>query len=55
MAEKIEAKIYTYDHLSMRNKTITSLVTWFGSHIEFTLKPIKIHHSKEVLVRVCNL
>ena len=40
------------------NKRFThmmSLVTWFGSHIWFTLKPIKIHHSKEVLARVCNL
>ena len=47
MAEKIEAKLYTNDHLSMRNKRVThmiSLVTSFGSHIGFTLKPIKIHH-----------
>ena len=44
VAEQIEAKIYTYDRLSMRNKSVThlmSLVTWFGGHIEFTRKPIK--------------
>ena len=34
---------------------MTSWVTWFGSHIGFTRKPIKIHHFKEVLARVCNL
>ena len=45
VAEQIEAKLYTYDSLSMRNKRFThimSWVTWFGSHIGFTLKPIKI-------------
>ena len=45
VVEQIEAKLYTDDHLSMRNKSFThmmSLVTWFSSHIGFTLKPIKI-------------
>jgi len=45
VAEQIEVKLYTYDRLSMRNKSFThmmSLVTWFGSHIGFILKPIKI-------------
>ena len=45
MAEQTEAKLYTYDHPSVRNKTFThmmSIVTWFDSHIGFTLKPIKI-------------
>ena len=54
MVEQIEVKHYTFDRLSMKNKRIThmtSQVTWFGSHIGFTLKPIKILHSKEVLVR----
>ena len=58
VAEQIEAKLYTYDRLSMRNKRVThktSLVRLLGSHIRFTLKPIKIHHSKEVVARVCNL
>ena len=58
MAEQIKGKLDTYDRLSMRNKRVThvmSLVTWFGSHIGFTIKPVKIHHLKEVLARVCNL
>ena len=41
---QIKAKLYTYNHLSMRNKRfthMTSQVTWFGSHIGFTIKPIK--------------
>ena len=45
VAEQIEVKLYLYDRLSMRNKRFThmmSLVTWFGSHIGFTLRPIKI-------------
>ena len=40
----MKAKLYTYNHLPMRKKKFThmmSLVTWFGSHIGFTLKPIK--------------
>ena len=44
MAEQMEAILYMYDGLSMRDKRFThmmSLVTWFGSHIGFTLKPIK--------------
>ena len=47
--EQIEAKLYKYDRLSMRNKRIThmmSLVTWFGRHIGFTLKHIKIFFSR---------
>ena len=57
MAEQIKVKLYTYDRVSTRNKRftrMTSLVICFGSHIGFTLKPIKRHYSKEVLVRVCN-
>ena len=41
MAGKIEVKLYTYDHLSMRNKRfthMTSEVTWFGSHVGFNQK-----------------
>ena len=44
VAEQIEMKLYTYDRLSMRNKRFTqmmSLVTRFGSHIGFILKPTK--------------
>ena len=51
MAEQIEAKLYTYDRLSMRNKRfthLTSQVTWFGSHIGFTLKPIFIFFSRQL-------
>ena len=58
MTEQIEMKLYTYDCLSMMNKRFThmmSQVTCFGSHTAYTLKPLKIHHSKEVSVRVCNL
>ena len=49
MAEQIEAKLYRYDRQSRRNKTFTtmmSLVTWFGSHIGFTLKHFKIFFSR---------
>ena len=49
VAEQIEAKLYTYNRLFMRNKRFThmmSLVTWFGSHIGFTLKHIKIFFSR---------
>ena len=49
MAEQIEAKLCTYDRLSMRNKSFThmmSSVTWFGGHIRFTLKHIKIIFSR---------
>ena len=45
MAEKIEVKLYKYDPHSMRNKSFTNMmsyVTWFGSHIRFTLTPLKI-------------
>ena len=54
VAEHIEAKRYTYDHLSMRNKRFThmaSLVTWFDSHIGFTLKTYKKSSSPERLDR----
>ena len=49
MTEQIEAKLNTYDCLSMRNKTFTQMiskVTWLGSHIGFTLKPIKKFFSR---------
>ena len=45
---------YTYDRLSMRNKRFThmmSKVTWFGSHIGFTWKPIKKSSSSDQLDR----
>ena len=44
MAEQIKAKLDMYNRLSMRNKRLTDMtssVTWFGSHIVFTIKPIK--------------
>ena len=49
MVEKIKAKLYTYDRLSMRNKKfthMTSKVTWFGSHIGFARKHIQIFSRK---------
>ena len=49
MAEQIEAKLYTYDQLSMRNKRFTQMmssVPWFGSHIGFTIKHIKSFFSR---------